>query len=129
MLDVETEIRLKAPLYIFTLESGRASVAVCNIPFHRDDSNAIVNQPIQLFVLIGKHRDLQFSTVVDKVWTTLIFVRGEQLLVERPTDVMQNNTRFWRTQNGRHTLLLLALPIASCCGGLYCTPGSYDHRT
>src|SRR5262249_41069511 len=54
-----------------------------------------------------------------------IFVRREQLLVERPTDVMQNNARFWRTQNGRHTLLLLALPIASCCGGLYCTISSY----
>src|SRR4029450_8334690 len=88
----------------------RASVAVFNIPFHGDDSDAIVNQPMQLFVLIGGHRDFQFSTVVDKAWTTLIFVRGEQLLVERPTDVMQNNTRFWRTQNGRHTLLLLTLP-------------------
>src|SRR5262245_15299356 len=38
---------------------------------------------------------------------------------------MQNNARFWRAQNGRHTLLLLALPIASCCGGLYCTISSY----
>jgi hypothetical protein len=76
---------------------------------NRDDSNAIVNQPVERFVLIGGHRDLQFSTVVDKAWTTLIFVLSEQLLVERPTDVMQNNTRFWRIQNGRHTLMLLAL--------------------
>ena len=28
---------------------------------------------------------------------TLFFVRGEQLLVERPANVMQNNTCFWRT--------------------------------
>src|SRR5215813_2405274 len=98
------------------------------MPFHGDDSDAIVNQPMQLFVLIGGHRDLQFSTVVDKAWATFICVRGEQLLVERPTDVMQNNTRFWRTQNGRHTLLLLALPIASCCGGLYCARCSYARR-
>src|SRR5262249_9786995 len=30
--------------------------------------------------------------------------------------------------NGRHTLLLLALPIASCCGGLYCARCSYARR-
>src|SRR4029450_3414114 len=107
----------------------RASVAVFNIPFHGDESNTIINQPIQLFVLIGGHRDLQFSTVVDKAWATFICVRGEQLLVERPTDVMQNNTRFWKTQNGRHTLLLLALPLTSSCrAGLYCTPCSYARQ-
>src|SRR2546427_612951 len=76
-------------------------------------------------MLIGGHRDLELSPVVGKAWTTLLCVRGEQLLVERPADVMQNDPRFRRTQNGGHTAFSSHCTNAACGAGLYCTACAY----